>query len=53
MEDYDDNRKLQPIHGRRTYIPGADEQFDEMYREREDGEEEEVDLGAEEGDDDG
>ena len=30
MEDYDDNRKLQPEHGKRTYIPGADEQFDDM-----------------------
>ncbi len=29
-EDYDDNRKLQPAHGTRTFIPGADEQFDEM-----------------------
>ena len=32
-EDYDDNRKLQPMHGKRTYIPGADEQFDNMHGE--------------------
>jgi hypothetical protein len=44
MEDYIDNRYVQPVHGKRTVIPTADEQFDDMYREREEGE----DLGAEE-----
>lgn len=30
MKDYDDNRKIQPKHGKRTYIPGAEEQFDDV-----------------------
>jgi hypothetical protein len=41
-DDYDDNRKLQPLHGSRTYIPSADEQFDVM------GFPIDPDLGAEE-----
>jgi hypothetical protein len=30
IHEYDDNRKLQPLHGKRTVIPTADEQFDAM-----------------------
>ncbi len=41
-DDYDDNRKIQPQHGIRTFIPGSEEQFDEMGFPIEEG------LGVEE-----
>jgi len=46
-DDYDDNRKIQPQFGTRKFIPGSDEQFDEM------GFSIDPSLGAEEEDGDG